>query len=84
MLSLTYINGRVASISTGHAYIHMDIDKMYTHLETLATHTVSLLLFPPSKLKKCWKNIRGKAQNPHLTVANYPNEVSGVIMSYFK
>ena len=46
MVSLTDISARLASICAGITCIQIDIDKIYTHLDTLVTHTVSPLLSP--------------------------------------
>ena len=55
MLSLTDINARLASIQTGITGIPIYIDKIYTYLDTLVTHTVSPLLIPLQSLRKFWK-----------------------------
>ena len=55
MVSLTDINSRFASIQRGITHIQMDIDRMYTDLGALASHTVSLLLLTPLTLKNSWK-----------------------------
>ena len=44
MVSLTDINARLALVQMGITCIQVDIDKIYTYLDTLATHTVSPLL----------------------------------------
>ena len=52
MLSLIDINARLASISTGIPKAQIDIDKIYTYLETLATHVIFPWLLPPSTLRE--------------------------------
>ena len=58
-----------------------DVDKIYTYLETLATHTVSSLLLHPSTLREILENIkRGMAQCPQLPS---PNDLNQEILSYY-
>ena len=48
MVSFTDINARLASVWAKIANIQIVVDKIYTFLDTLATHTMSPLLHPPS------------------------------------
>ena len=52
-----------------------DIDKINTYLETVATHTISPLVLPPSMLIQVLENMkRGMAQHPHLALLNDPGK----------
>ena len=57
-MSLSVINV-IASIQTGISHIKVDVDNIFTYLETLATHTVSSLLltpfYPKGNAKECLK-----------------------------
>ena len=72
LLLLININDRLASVRTGITCIKTD--KMFTYLETLATHTISALLLPHSTLREVLENIkRGMAQHPHLALCDDPD-----------
>ena len=66
---------KLASWRKGIIHIEMDVDTVYTYLETLATHTISPLLFFPSTAIEVLENItRGIAQYFHLALPNDLNE----------
>ena len=46
MVSLTDINTRLDSIGRGITCIGIDVDKIYTYLEMLATHSVNSFASP--------------------------------------
>ena len=75
MVSLTDISARLASVQTEITHIQIDIDKIDTYLDILATHTVSPQLLPPSTLQEIMENIkRGMAQYPQLALPNDHNQ----------
>ena len=56
MISLTEVSARLTSIQTGITHIQIDIDIMYTYLDTL---------LPPLTYREILENIKiGKAQHP--------------------
>ena len=44
MVSLTDINARLASVWTGITCIQINVEMIYTYLDTIVTHTVSPLI----------------------------------------
>ena len=50
-----FINARLALVQTGITCIQVDIDQIYTYLDTLATHTMSPLLL--GLLYVIWKDL---------------------------
>ena len=55
--------------------MQIDIDKIYTYLDTFMTHTVSCLLLSPSALGGFLENIkRGMVQHPQLALLNGPDK----------
>ena len=58
MLSLTDINARLASIRTRITHMEMNVDKIYTYLETFTTHTISPWFIHLSKLREVLENIK--------------------------
>ena len=82
MVFLSNINARLVSIWTGIICINIYIDKVYTYLDTLATHGVSPFLLPPSTLREIFENIKkGIVQHPQLAL---PNNFNQNIWSYYK
>ena len=58
MVSLTDINAKLASVMTGIAHLQVDVDKIYTYLDTLVTHTESPHLLPPMTFRDILENIK--------------------------
>ena len=64
MVSLADINATLFTVQTRITHIQNSMDKVNTYLDSLVTHTVSVLLLPTSILRKILENIkRGMAQH---------------------
>ena len=57
------------------SHIQIDVDIIYTYLETLAMHTVSPLLFPFLTFREILENVkRNMAEHSYLAMPNDPSQ----------
>ena len=83
MVSFTDISVQLAPLWTGITCIQINFDRVYTHLDTLATKMVSLLFaFPFQHLRKMLKYIK-RCLAQHAWIA-FPNDPNQDIWSYCK
>ena len=74
-VSLNDTNAWLALVQTGITHKQDNVDKIYTYLESLVTHTVSPLLISPLTLMESLENFKGgMAQHPQLALPNDPNQ----------
>ena len=81
MLAFNYINAGLASSQIGINCIKTNVDKIYTYLEMLTTHTMFPSLLPPSTSKEVLENIN-KVMEQHPCLA-LPNDLNVDIWCYY-
>ena len=71
MVSLTDISVRLGSVMIGITHIQIDVDKIYTYLFTMATHSMSPLLCPPLTDREILENIMRYGTTPSVSFAKW-------------